>query len=51
MSKQVVKWVTVHPGEQAGNKTKSYFIVDSARNKGFCGCLQGQKECSEEVVQ
>ena len=40
MSKRVVKYIctTVHPGEQVGNKTKSYFIVDSARNKEFRGC-------------
>ena len=37
-SKQVVKWVTVPPADQAGNKTKTYFFVDSARNQGFCSC-------------
>ena len=38
VSKWVVKWVTIPPADQAGNKTKTYFFLDSAGNQGFCSC-------------
>ena len=49
MSKRVVKLVTVPPCDQVGNKTKSYFVVDSAGNKGSVAANRGRRNVQRKL--